>query len=191
MLYPSLDIKILPGENTDPKYTNFTWNVTSYGNYTLVVQLYFETPEFISQRADVEWLQIVIRNNLLFMSKSGHLIDQDTTLKRKLLPQLKTSDEEGKSTTFLRGLKATRTTSAVVVTVLLILHFLLKLALNHLWSMIDSQQLIVLLPLLDIRLPAKTNLTFSFLMQIAAFDYIETGYYFEKMFETQSSEPLD
>lgn len=47
-------------------------------------------------------------------------------------------------------------------------------ALNQLWSMISMQQIMVLTPLFEIQMPANAGLYFSFIMQIASFDFYDT-----------------
>lgn len=53
-----------------------------------------------------------------------------------------------------------------------ILSFLIAFSLNFLWSMINSLQMIVYLPLLNITLPASVNTLFSILIKVATFDIV-------------------
>ena len=50
--------------------------------------------------------------------------------------------------------------------------FFVAFSLNFLWSMINSLQMIVYLPLLNITLPANTNTLFSILIEVATFDVV-------------------
>ena len=53
------------------------------------------------------------------------------------------------------------------------LNFFLAGSLNSLWSLIESQQLVVVMPLFNVILPANAGIIFSVLMNIAAFDPID------------------
>ena len=54
-----------------------------------------------------------------------------------------------------------------------VLNFLLAGSLNQLWALIRSQQILVLLPLYKITLPANAGNFYNVLMQIAAFEVME------------------
>ena len=45
---------------------------------------------------------------------------------------------------------------------------------NLLWSMVDSQTIILLMTLWNINLPANASLLFGFIFQIATFDFLPT-----------------
>ena len=53
---------------------------------------------------------------------------------------------------------------------------------QQLWSMINTQQIIVLIPLFKISLPANIAVIFNILMSIAAFDIIPTDWLFDEIF---------
>jgi len=57
--------------------------------------------------------------------------------------------------------------------------------------MLHMQQILILVPMLQVNMPASCNFIFSIIFQIAAFDFIETGDYFEEYFETAPSEPFN
>jgi len=57
--------------------------------------------------------------------------------------------------------------------------------------MVHIQQILILLPMLQVRMPASCNFVFSILFQIAAFDFREPGEDFEEYFETAPSEPFN
>ena len=52
---------------------------------------------------------------------------------------------------------------------------------NFLWSMINTQQIILMLPLFYLSIPANCSIFFGFLMKIAAFDIIPTDYLYEDL----------
>ena len=63
-------------------------------------------------------------------------------------------------------------------------------SLQSLWSMIEAQQLIVLLPLMDIKLAAISAIMIGKLTKVANFDIIEIGDYWEELFEMPEVEAL-
>jgi len=72
-----------------------------------------------------------------------------------------------------------------------VLSVLFALALHLLWSMIEAMQVLSMVPLFDIRMPAIPTLIFGFFAEITAFDYVEVGDYFEKVFDISDSDPID
>lgn len=70
------------------------------------------------------------------------------------------------------------------------MNFLLALSLQQLWSLIETQQLIVLMPLFNTGLPENAKMVFDFIFQIAAFDLISTDEFYENNFEMGESEAL-
>ena len=54
-----------------------------------------------------------------------------------------------------------------------ILQLLIGASLNQLWALINTQQLIVLMPLFKTNIPANAGMFFNQIMEIAAFDIIE------------------
>lgn len=55
------------------------------------------------------------------------------------------------------------------------LNLALSASLNQLWAMINTQQLIVLLPLMQVMLPTSTAIFYKGIAQIAAFDFYDTN----------------
>ena len=64
----------------------------------------------------------------------------------------------------------------------LALNIILSASLNQLWSMVNTQQLVVLMPLWNIRLPANAALFFGFIMTIASFDLLPTDTFYNEYF---------
>ena len=46
---------------------------------------------------------------------------------------------------------------------------------NFMWSMVDSQQIILMMPLWEINMPAHTAMVFGYIFQIANFDLLPTS----------------
>ena len=60
-----------------------------------------------------------------------------------------------------------------------VLNIFIAASLNQLWALINTQQLIVLMPLFDTKIPANAGIFFNQIMEIAAFDFIEVGDYLD------------
>ena len=70
-----------------------------------------------------------------------------------------------------------------------VFNLLLSVSLNQLWALINTQQLIVLMPLFNISIPANAGMFFNQIMEIAAFDIIETGDYLDSALDLERKEP--
>ena len=139
--------------------------------------------------ADVETLQIVFRDQVLFTSLTGLWLPENKTLTRKLLPQLSINTEFYDYVE--EALEIFQTFTEVTIGSNFVLSVLFALALNLLWSMIESMQVLTFVPLFDIRMPAIPTLVFGLLTEIAAFDYVEVGDYFEMAFDISDSDPMN
>ena len=126
---------------------------------------------------------------MLFTSLTGLWLPENKTLTRKLLPQLDISTEFYDYVE--EALEIFETFTEITVGSNFLLSVLFALALNLLWSMIESMQVLTFVPLFDIRMPAIPTLVFGILTEIAAFDYVEVGDYFEMAFDVSDAEPID
>ena len=64
----------------------------------------------------------------------------------------------------------------------LVLNLLLSAALNQLVSMVRIMQIVVLMPLFNIRMPGNAALFFGFVMQIVSFDMIPMEDFYDMIF---------
>jgi hypothetical protein len=65
----------------------------------------------------------------------------------------------------------------------LILNFFLRAALSQIISMINTQQIIVLMPLFGLNLPANAALFFGFLTNLASFNMLPTDKFYNTVFD--------
>ena len=77
------------------------------------------------------------------------------------------------STTIAGAVAAASNSAKITLSSNYLVNLLLAGSLNHIWALIRSQQIIVLLPLYRICLPANAGIYFKVIMQIAAFDIVE------------------
>jgi hypothetical protein len=74
----------------------------------------------------------------------------------------------------------------------LALNLLLSASLQQLWSMINTQQIIVLISLFKIDMPANCQLFYGFIMQLASFDIFPTEDFYDKYLPAPSwDKPLN
>ena len=92
--------------------------------------------------------------------------------------------------TFRRVLVAVERFVITVVSSNIVFNFVVVLALNYMWGMIEAQQILSLIPLIDIILPAFVNEVFANIMQVASFDYMDLGKQSDKVFTTTETEAL-
>ena len=73
-----------------------------------------------------------------------------------------------------------------------VLNVFLSASLQQLWSMINTQQIIVLLPLFNIGMPANAQIFFGFIMELASFNILPMQNFYEKYLPTPDwDKPLD
>jgi hypothetical protein len=71
------------------------------------------------------------------------------------------------------------------------LNIILSASLQQLWSMINTQQIIVLMPLFTIKLPPNAGVFFGFIMQIASFDILPTEGFYDKYFNMDDTTAIN
>ena len=71
------------------------------------------------------------------------------------------------------------------------MNIVVSASLNQLWSMINTQQLIVLMPLFKTSIPANAGIFFNQIMQIAAFDLIEINGPLNYLLDLKPTGPLN
>ena len=74
MDYPALDVRIIPGMQSLSENLKFNWTFVNFTSSELVIQLNFETPEWVSINEYKELLQITIFANYFFSDIHGAFI---------------------------------------------------------------------------------------------------------------------
>ena len=114
-------------------------------------------------------------------------MDSDTSLIRTLPRQMSLTEAEvviGASESVTGG-------SGIVLASNFVMNFLLSASLQHCWSMIESQQIIVLMPLFKIVLPANIGVFFGYIITIASFDLIPIDNYVDEYGGLSPVEPIN
>jgi len=188
--YPVLEIKIEPGEFSDDKRLKFDWIVVEQTPTSIRIQLYFNEAKFISANGDPEILMIMFRDPEMFRGVNTLLIKPDKrTLQRVLPGQLQVS-EEG-TAGIEAAVKNAEKGMATVVAANFVLTLLISASMNHLLSMINTQQIIVMMPLFKITLPANAGVFFNALMTFTAFDIIDTSPFLNWLLQLEPAQPVN
>lgn len=134
--------------------------------------LEFTSPSSVSSTSDgFDELNLKFKDSSFFTDIYGYSIEADLSLTAKIPPQISAEEKAIIDTTGA----AMQNGSSLALASNFVLNLALAGSLNQLWSLIRSQQLIILLPLFNVILPANAGMVFNMLMQIAAFDPYETG----------------
>ena len=72
-----------------------------------------------------------------------------------------------------------------------VLNIIISASLNQLWAMINTQQLMIMMPLFQITMPANAGLFFRALMEIAAFDFYDFSDFVHNIFQVEPKETTD
>ena len=72
-----------------------------------------------------------------------------------------------------------------------VLNMALSASLNQLWTLVNAQQLFVLMPLLKVVLPGNVYVFFSAIFQIAAFDYYDTNDMLHELLDVPETDPYN
>ncbi len=73
----------------------------------------------------------------------------------------------------------------------LVMNIVLSASLQQLWSLINTQQIIVLMPLFKLKLPPNAGMFFGFINQIAAFDILPTDMFYQGYTDITSTDPIN
>jgi len=92
---PVLDVRIDPGEDSDPENLGFTWRAVSQTPTTLTIQLIFENALYISANPIKDTLRITIVDPLMFFGANGLLVEKkNREITRDIPAQLSESAKE-------------------------------------------------------------------------------------------------
>ena len=92
----------------------------------------------------------------------------------------------------IKGVAQTVTSSSgIVLAGNFVLNFILSASLQQVWSLIESQQIIVLMPLFKIDIPANVGMFFGYIIAIASFDLIPIDDYIDQYGGLTPVEPIN
>jgi len=170
---PVLQVQAMPGNYSEAHYLNMTWNATAKTARTLTLEVTFAAHFNVSMSLDPDYMQVIFNDPLMCFAVGGGVIDKKKRLLTKNLPRQLPKGKEGDL--FEDLITAVITATKVVIASNFLLNIFLTVALQYVLGMINTQQLIVLLPLFDIKAPANAELFFRQLMSVVAFEVYDTG----------------
>ena len=73
LILEALELKLRPGDiDTNPQSLNFTWDLVSYSERQIFIQIYFDYQERVSDRDIYDTLEIHFWGSAFFESKDGN-----------------------------------------------------------------------------------------------------------------------
>ena len=196
----------LPPEIFDVKYLcnsqdpvalaqNFTYNLTSFTPNQIEVDLFFTDPLHVS--SDSQWLdEISVRlqkkffANVLPEGRDLRWAYNNTATREEYLELREYIGHQfaGEQEAEVVAAAAAVVTAALVVTVVIPmgLQILLKAAMSKVWSIFNTLQLIILMPLMGLSLPGNVQSVFDEINKIVNLDFIPK----DKIYEFFFGEPL-
>lgn len=115
-------------------------------------------------------LRVRFNDPLLFLGLNGKLIDEETRIIEK---NMKRQIGVDWGEIFDESITAATVVTQTVMISNMILNIFLVGAMNQMWVMIETQQLIILLLMCNIVAPANAMMFFSRILEIAAFDFFD------------------
>ena len=186
---PVLQVEVIPGLESNETLLGFTWNVTAETERELEIHLFFDNPWYISSNPIPDKVRLTFNDPSLFIGINGITMENTAQVVERYLPSQvpRTAAAIAVEATVAA---ATQTAKAVVVSNF-VMNFILSASLNQLWNLINTHQVIVLMPLFKVQLPGNAQNFFNKIFQIAAFDFFETEDYINSILKLNKTEPLD
>jgi len=151
---------------------NFTWTITSYEESKITIQLLFASPGYISlstfDKLRIEYPEAqkyLIYALTQVKSPQGLDLSSNGVLKKQIYEPTKRQIEAAASSAGLAFQLLTIGNVAVAI--------FAQGSLQHLWSSINSLQLTIHMPLINIPFPANAQILFQELIKIVTFDFLE------------------
>jgi len=168
-LLPAFQVEVTPGLDSDLENLKFEWTAVEMTTRTLTLQLMFEKPMYVSVYDWYDRLKVTFNDSQLFYSENGSIIHpRDRVLTERIPPLLPNGVESTLMNVFSSIVVVAEATAFAG-------SFFFTWLLNNIWSIINTQQLIVLFPLFDVTLPGNAKIFYQALMKIAAFEMFEIG----------------
>ena len=127
-------------------------------------------------------------NTDLFFDFAGREIKNGTQIERDIPPQFSNQAEAKVFSDVVSAFETIELGDGFVSN--LWFNTLIAGSLQSIWSLINSQQIIILLPFLAAAHPANAQAMFSVFLKIAAFEAIPTNWIYENMLERLEKETI-
>ena len=169
---PVFKVEVLPGSDSDPMKLEFGWKVIEMTERWVSIQMYFEEAMFVSANGEPDTLKITFVDKYMFVGKNNLPLhfgagrrrqrralaaaddSQFLTLYREMPTQIQL---DSTAETAQAAATAAADSSKAFMIGNFIFNLLVSASLNQLWSLINTQQLIVLMPLFKTNIPANAG----------------------------------
>lgn len=88
LILEALELQVVPGEYSDQQYLNLTWEVLSYSDAQIKLQLYFEYPNHVSEQIEMDSLEIYFWGVEWFKSDRGEPVRYGQRLEVPIIRQI-------------------------------------------------------------------------------------------------------
>jgi hypothetical protein len=166
---------------------NLTWSVTKFDETTATFKLVFDSPNFISKMEvqDVLYMNVILP--WTFLSQMGAPV--------ALGPGPVSIGIQLADNNLNRGMNSSTEGSKTIMMVTLIVSLLLNVfmsgIMHHMLSMINSLQIILHLPIMNVVFPAITLNFFKVMIPIAMFDILNGLEFYENIFAHEETAVAD
>ena len=94
VVYPILDMEVIPGKFSEMKQLNFNWTFVEFKTTEMLIQLNFENINVVSSHGmHKDSIQITIYGFQMFADTLGNYMSPGTILKPKKLPMMMSKEE--------------------------------------------------------------------------------------------------
>ena len=162
------------------------WEIVSVNKEMVEIDLFFNRPLHVSQGDDPEKL-IVQMQLSSFQEKNQATIPLVVNKIKDIRPQA-SSSTEAEVLSDIGGV--TLVAAASTCAVELVKSFLKQSSLSHLWSMLNSQQMVVHMPMFEkLKFPANAMTVIEQMVKLATFDLIPTESIDDEIYDWPDEEP--
>ena len=183
---PVFVVAVEPSSLQDPANVELTWEITEFTSTKMLLQIYFEFAKHISFNSP-DTLVVEFADPDLFISDGGiQMLPDHRRMTRELMTQLP-QDAIGTQT----NINSSADDSKKATTAIMASNFLMGFGLKSVIDMINALQIIILLPLIDVKIPANAGMFFKTLAEYAAFDFVDIGEYADAIFKLEPTEPIN
>ena len=157
----------------DPSLVDFTWEVISFEERLLVIQVTFARPSYISSGLSRDRFRATVKDSTYFVSaESLKAIPVETTYALSKVPKMMPNNEFTKI--FVRASQGFGNFANLSFCGNFVINLFLSGAMNTLWGMVNAMQIIAHFPLINIMMPSNAQIVFNVIVEIATFDIIPT-----------------
>lgn len=157
-------------EAVDASNFSFVWNVISFDQTSLSIEIDWINSYYISQGTDRDIMTVTLLQSDKFVSmQTGLPVPAGLKISAKVPRQLPKSDA---SMTYIEATELSESITNAALVANFAVNVLMTGVMTYLWSMLNSLQIIAYFDLVNIVMPANAHQLFQILVSVATFDLI-------------------